>query len=81
MSIAIEPIASWTIDGRNVWRVTLDTYQGQPVFHIREWFPAGGGEYRPGPKGLTMGTRQIDRLVNASTELKAEAERQGLPTA
>lgn len=80
MNSSGEIIASWTIDGRNLWRVTLDTYQGQPVFHIREWYPAGGGEYRPGPKGLTMGTRQIGRLLDASSALKAEADRQGIPT-
>jgi len=74
-----EIIASWSIDGRNVWRITLGQLNGEPIFHIRQWYPASGGDYLPGTRGVAMGTRQLGKLLSALEKLRSQAESKNFP--
>lgn len=71
---------SWTIDGRNEWRVTLSQIGNQQVFHIREWYPKTPNNFAPGSKGISLGTKQLTTLISALSAVKEHADELGYKT-
>lgn len=46
-------------------RVSRGTWKGRPVVDLRVWYiPAGGGEYVPSRKGLTIDAGKVGELVD-----------------
>ncbi len=59
-------------------RLALSSYEGRQFANLRVWFNAGGGEMRPGPKGVTVPLWALGRLREALAELEAHARAEGL---
>ena len=65
-SLTSEPIyvAEWPRNTREVIRVTVEIYQGQPVFSVRIWYRTPEGSLRPGKDGITLGVKHLAPLLD-----------------
>jgi hypothetical protein len=61
-------------------RVTISKWSGRFVLHVREYFAAPGGEWRPTAKGVALSVDKLGELVNAVRMAEAEALKRGLST-
>ena len=59
-------IAEWQKNSREVLRVRLDEFKGQPVICCRAWYADGNGIQRPGRGGLTI---SVDTFLNSQRRL------------
>ena len=58
-------IAEWQKNSREILRVRLDQYRGQPVICCRAWYADKNGILRPGRGGLTISVRHLPQLAMA----------------
>ena len=58
-------IAEWQKNSREVLRVRLDEFKGQPVICCRAWYADKNAILRPGRGGLTISVRHLPQLAKA----------------
>ncbi|HGO6126249.1 transcriptional coactivator p15/PC4 family protein [Burkholderia sp. Ed8] len=46
-------------------RVQIRQFRGREFLDVRCWYDAGGGEYRPSQKGVTLNPSQLAELIQA----------------
>ena len=71
-------IAEWRKNSREIMKVRLDTYKGQPVICIRAWYEGKNGTMKPGSGGLTIGIKHLPALATGITKALAAAKAEGL---
>lgn len=71
-------IATIPKNGREEIRVTLEEFRGHQPLNLRVWYDAGGDEYRPGNKGLSVRLDTLPSLRAALEAAESEAELAGL---
>jgi hypothetical protein len=59
-------------------RVSLTKFRAYDLASIRVWFQADDGEMRPGKSGLAVRLEKLPAIIQALTDLEAEARRLGL---
>lgn len=71
-------IASIPKNAREEIRIVLSEFNGHDLANIRIWFTADDGSMRPGNKGLAFKLDKLPAVIQALTDLEAEARRRGL---
>jgi hypothetical protein len=65
-------IAEWQKNSREILRVRLDIFKGEPVICCRAWYRDASGILQPGRGGLTVSTRHLPAILIAMSDaLKA----------
>jgi hypothetical protein len=59
-------------------RVSLSTFNGYDLANIRVWFRTDDGDMRPGKAGLAIRLEKLPAVIQALTDLEAEAHHLGL---
>ena len=59
-------------------RVSLTKFREYDLASVRVWFQADDGEMRPGKSGLAVRLEKLPAIIQALTDLEAEARRLGL---
>jgi hypothetical protein len=73
-------VSEWPRNSREVLRVRLSEFKGQPVVCIRAWFPKADGGLAPGRDGLTVSVRHLPALaeaINRALELSGSPPPEG----
>lgn len=71
-------VAEWPRNKREVVRVTLDHYGGQPTLDCRCWYSDPESGFLPGRSGITLAIRHLPVLHEALGKAASEARRLGL---
>ena len=71
-------IAEWQKNSREVLRVRLDEFKGQPVICCRAWYSGADGNMKPGRGGLTVSIRHLPQILIAMSDAYKIALQSGL---
>ena len=71
-------IAEWPKNSREVLRVKLDEFKGQPVICCRAWYQGADGAMKPGRGGLTVSIRHLPAILIAMSDAYKIALESGL---
>jgi hypothetical protein len=71
-------VAEWQLNRHERMRVALAEFHQVSVIDIRKWFEAEDGSVRPSKRGITVATRHLPLLAEATTKALAVAREQGL---
>ena len=61
-------IAEWQKNSREVLRVKLDEFKGQPVICCRAWYQGEDGNMKPGRGGLTVSICHLPAILIAMSD-------------
>ena len=61
-------VAEFERNGREVVRITLETFKGHKTINIRTWYRDRGGELRPSRSGIAMSIRHLPALAEGITK-------------
>jgi len=68
----------FALNGREVIRAEISTFNGRQIFNIRRWYRAEDGSIRPTKKGLACAIRHLPALVALLADALARARTAGL---
>jgi hypothetical protein len=71
-------VAEWPKNSRELLRVRIDEFMGQPVICVRAWYPDSNGIMMPGKGGLTIGIKHLPALADSFNNALAAALEHGL---
>jgi len=71
-------VAEWPRNKREIIRVTLDQFAGQPTLDCRCWYADSEGGLLPSRSGITPAARHLPLLAEALGNALSEARRMGL---
>ena len=71
-------IAEWKRNSREQIVVSLDEYQGHPVFDIRAWYHSADDSLKPGKTGITLAVKHLPAMADAIAKALDEARELGL---
>ena len=71
-------VAEWPRNGRESIRVSISSFNGNPVIDCRTWYADGLGAMKPGRAGLTLGAKHLPQLADAIAKALAQAKADGM---
>lgn len=71
-------IREWLRSNRETIRVTMDHFQGNPVFSIRAWYATSDGQRRPARDGITLSLKHLAPLLDSLADAYGRACHSGL---
>jgi len=71
-------VAEWSINKRDIVRVTLELYKGFWLVNFCKWFNAAAGERRPAKQGIAFRVQHLPRLAETITSALSIARERGL---
>jgi hypothetical protein len=71
-------IASIEKNAREEFRISLSEFNGYDLANVRVFYRTDDGDMRPGKAGLAIRLEKLPAVIQALTELEAEARRLGL---
>ena len=66
----VEPIliGEWPLSRGEIARVSIRNFKGTWLIDLRKWFETGAGEWRAGPKGISLSVKHLRRISAAMNE-------------
>ena len=71
-------VATFDKNSKEEVRVSIDEYHGKKLVHMRVFYRADDGEFRPGNKGLAISVDLYRALAGAIAAVGDELTKQGL---
>jgi Transcriptional Coactivator p15 (PC4) len=68
----------FALNGREVIRAEISSFNGRQIFNVRRWCRAEDGSIRPTPKGLACAIRHLPALAALLADALARARTSGL---
>lgn len=71
-------VAEWSVNRREIARVTIEKFKDTWLISCRKWFEAEGGELRPSKRGIALSAKHLPQLAAAMTSGCQIARERGL---
>lgn len=63
-------IAEFERNSKEVYKITLNEFNGKVLMDIRVWYRNAENQYAPGKKGVSLPADKVDEVIGAFQKIK-----------